>query len=386
MKKVMLIILSLIINIDIICAIEINSKSAIMYNMNDDEIIYKKEENLRLPVASLTKIVTAITVIDNVENLDKEVNITYDMLENLDGYAKVGLKVGDTLTVKELLYALMLPSAGDAAQALAISTSGSIKDFSILMNDEIKKIGVSNSKFDNPIGMDSENNYSTAYDMAIILKYSLKNNTFKKIFETNEYYIESINKEINKTISSISENYNIDFSMIHGAKTGFTYEAGLCLASTSSINGVDYLLVTLASDTNYPYHIQDAIGLYEYYSSNYSYKTILHNNQFIYEIPIKGSYDKVYKIYSKENKDIYIGNDVNLTKIIYEYKGIDKITKKIKQGDKIGIVNVIYNNDVLYTFDVYLDKKIKYYNYIIYVLIVLLVLTFCIIYKTRHKK
>ena len=386
MKKVMLIIFLLIINIDIICAIEINSKSAIMYNMNDDEIIYKKEENLRLPIASLTKIVTAITVIDNVENLDKEVNITYDMLENLDGYAKVGLKVGNTLTVKELLYALMLPSAGDAAQALAISTSGSIKDFSILMNDEIKKIGVSNSKFDNPIGMDSENNYSTAYDMAIILKYSLKNNTFKKIFETNEYYIESINKEINKTISSTSKNYNIDFSVISGAKTGFTYEAGLCLASTSSINDVDYLLVTLASDTNYPYHIQDAIDLYEYYSSNYSYKIILHNNQFIYEIPIKGSYDKVYKIYSKEDKDIYIGNDVDLSKIIYEYKGIDKITKKIKQGDRIGIVNVIYNNDVLYTFDVYLDKKIKYYNYTIYVIIGLSVLIFFIIYKIRHKK
>lgn len=386
MKKVILIISLFVINIGIVSAIEINSKSAIMYNMNDDSVIYKKEEKEQLPIASLTKIVTAITVLDNVETLDKEVNVTSDMLENLEGYAKVGLKVGDKLTLEELLYALMLPSAGDAAQALAISTSGSINDFSILMNDEVKKIGVSNSKFDNPIGMDSENNYSTAYDMAIILKYSLKNDTFKKIFETNEYYIESINKKINKTLVSTSKNYNIDFSVINGAKTGFTYEAGLCLASTSNINGVDYLLVTLASDTNYPYHIQDALDLYEYYSSNYSYKTILKNNQFIYEIPIKGSREKVYKIYSKETKDMYLLNSVDLSKITYEYKGIDKITKKIKQGTNLGKVNVIYNNEVLYTFDVYLDKKIKYYNYALYIIIGLSILVIFVVYKIRHKK
>ena len=101
MKKVILIISLFVINIGIVSAIEINSKSAIMYNMNDDSIIYKKEEKEQLPIASLTKIVTAITVLDNVETLDKEVNVTSVMLENLEGYAKVGLKVGDKLTLEE---------------------------------------------------------------------------------------------------------------------------------------------------------------------------------------------------------------------------------------------------------------------------------------------
>lgn len=382
MKKVVLILSIFFINIYSICAIEINSSKAIMYNLDENKIIYEKNSEEKTSIASLTKIVTAITVIDNSSDLNKEVIITNNMLKGLDGYAKIGLKVGDKLSTVDLLYALMLPSAADAAQSLAIDICGSIDDFSNLMNQELEKIGVSNSKFDNPVGMDSDNNYSTASDIAKILMYSLKNETFKTIFETDKYYINSINKTVNKTLS----NYNIDTSIITGAKTGFTYDAGLCLASTSTINDINYLLVTLNSPINSNGHVIDAINLYDYFSSNYSNQVILKKGQVLKELKIKHGKKKYYEVKSLEEKKMYLENDFDISNIIIEYNGVEEITKKIKLHDKIGSINVKYKGDVIYTFDVYLEESLKYYNYFLYLSIILLIIIIFMIIKRKSKK
>jgi len=287
------------------------------------------------------------------------------MLKGLNGYVKVGLKRGDKLTYLDLLYALMLPSAGDAAQALAISTSGSIEEFSILMNQKIEEIGVTNSKFDNPIGKDSENNYSTASDLAKILIYSLENGTFKLIFNTNTYNIKSISKVVKKTLSS----YDTDTSIIKGAKTGFTYKAGRCLASTTTLEGVDYLLITLGADVNSEYHAIDTINLYKYYSSNYGYINVLSKEQLLKTIEVKHSKTKTYDIISKDDVSLYLEKTVSKENLKYEYDGIEELSKDIKKGDKLGTVNVIKDKENIYTYDVYLDIDIKYYNYPLYVCI-----------------
>lgn len=385
MKKIILILIMLFISIQSLQAIEINSKNAILYNLNDNNVIYEKNSEEAVQIASLTKIVTAITVIENVEDLEAQVTINSKMLQGLDGYAKVGFKVGDKLTYLDLLYALMLPSAADAAQALAIQMSGSIEEFANLMNSEIQKIGVTNSKFDNPVGMDSENNYSTAYDLAQILKYSLQNETFRTIFNSNTYTIESINKEVEKTLTTTGLKYNIDTSIIIGAKTGFTYDAGLCLASTSSIDGVDYLLITLGADVNTINHVLDTIDIYEYYSSNYGYTNILSKNQLLKTIKVKNSKTNTYDIYAKDDVELYLGKDISKENLKYEYEGIEELTKDIKKGDKLGIVTILNNEEVIYTYDVYLDTDIKYYNYVLYIGIgvLLLIIIFVILKKSK---
>ena len=366
MKKLILVIITLFLFINV-NALEINSKNAILYNMNDKEVIYEKNSEDIVQIASLTKIVTAITVIENTDNLGKEVTITKDMLKGLDGYAKAGFKVGDKLTYMELLYALMLPSAADAAQALAIDMSGSIEEFTNLMNQKVEEIGVTNSKFDNPIGMDSENNYSTASDLAQILIYSLENETFKTIFNTNYYTINSINKKIEKTLITTSSLYNLDTSIIKGAKTGFTYDAGMCLASTTTIDNVDYLLITLGAEARTTNNLKDTIKIYEYYSTNYGYINILSKGELLKTIQVKNSKTKNYDIKSKEDIESYLEKSITEDKLTYKYEGIEELNKNIKVGDKLGTVTILNNEDVLYTFDVYLDTEIKYYNYPLYI-------------------
>lgn len=385
MKKLIFVIITLFLFINV-NALEIDSKNAILYNMNDKSVIYEKNSEDVVQIASLTKIVTAITVIENTDNLEKEVTITKDMLKGLDGYAKVGFKVGDKLTYMELLYALMLPSAADAAQALAIDVSGSIEEFTNLMNQKAEEIGVTNSKFDNPIGMDSENNYSTASDLAQILIYSLENDTFKTLFNTNYYTINSINKKIEKTMIATSSLYNLDTSIIKGAKTGFTYDAGMCLASTTSVDGVDYLLITLGAEVRTTNNIKDTIKIYEYYSTNYGYINILSKDQLLKTIEVKNSKTKTYDILSKEDIELYLEKTITKDKLNYKYEGIEVLNKDIKVGDKLGTVTILNNEDVLYTFDVYLDTEIKYYNYPLYITISFISLAIIFIIFKKLKK
>lgn len=385
MKKIILVIITLFLFINV-NALEIDSKNAILYNMNDKEVIYEKNSKDVVQIASLTKIVTAITVIENTDNLDKEVTITKEMLKGLDGYAKVGFKAGDKLTYMELLYALMLPSAADAAQALAIDTSGSIEEFANLMNQKVEEIGVTNSKFDNPIGMDSENNYSTASDLAKILIYSLKNETFKTLFNTNYYTINSINKKIEKTLITTSSLYNLDTSIIKGAKTGYTYDAGMCLASTTSVDGVDYLLITLGAEARTTNNLKDTINIYKYYSTNYGYINILSKGDLLKTIEVKNSKTKTYDILSKEDKELYLEKTITKDQLTYKYEGIEELNKDIKLGDKLGTVTILNNKNILYTFDVYLDTEIKYYNYLLYVSIGVGVLILGVIITKLVKK
>ena len=281
-KKLTLIFLFFLVNIQIVYAevFNITSKSAILYNMNEEKILYQQKSEEKLQIASLTKIMTVITAIENNSDLEKKVAITKDMLKGIEEYTQVGFKAGDTPSIKDLLYGAMLPSGADAVNALAIETSGSISKFVDLMNEKANKLNLKNTHFDNPVGMDSDNNYSTAADMAQLLIYCLKNNTFKEVFTAKEYKIECINKTIKTTLVSYSRSYGLDVSEITGAKSGFTDGAGLCLASTSTLDGVNYLLITLGASTkNRSNAVKDSLEIYDYYSSNYSYQTVIKKGQ-----------------------------------------------------------------------------------------------------------
>ena len=375
MKKTLIktiIILYIFLPIINIKALEIYSENAVLYNMNEDKIIYEKNANEKVKVASLTKIMTTIIALENIENIKEEVKMPESAFNGLDGYVVSGIKKNEIITYEDLLYGIMLPSGADCANAIAIKVSGNIENFVELMNQKAKELNLTNTHFSNPIGID-DNNYSSVYDISILLKYALKNKEFYKIFTTKEYTTTN-NIKLESTLIEKSSPYNIDTSLILGSKTGFTDEAGNCLASISKQNGVNYLLVTAHAPIEYPYHIVDAQNTYNYYKENYSYKKILEFNKPIKTIKIKGSIKKQYEIKSENDIYLFLNNEIDTNKLTYEYEGIEEITKDIKQNDKIGTLNIKYNNDTIFTHDILLNKNITFYNLKIYILSLTLII------------
>lgn len=391
-RIVRIVILLLFVYIPVVKAVEFNITSdyVILYNLNDDEVLYELESDKRTEIASLTKIMTTIVAIENTQDLDQEVVITKDAFLGVEDYTVVGFKVGDKVSVRDLLYGTMLPSGADAVNALAYHISGSVGEFVKLMNDKAVKLNLSNTHFDNPIGMDSDNNYSTARDIAELLKYCLKNNIFREIFTARTYKIESINKEIKSTLISYSRSYGLDVSDITGAKSGYTDGAGLCLASIATLDDVDYLLVTMHADvSNRSNAVRDTLEIYDYYSSNYSYQKIINKDQKFRTIPTKWGKVDSYDVKAEDDVFLYLSNDIRKNRIKYVYDGVTELNYKIKKGDQLGTVQVMYDDQVLTTYQVYLNQNIEYYHPILYAVIIISVVIMLLSIETiisRHRK
>ena len=388
MKKIIiktLIILYIFLPIINIKALDIYSENAVLYNMNEDTILYEKNRDEKVKVASLTKIMTTIIALENINNIKEETIMPEEAFYNLDGYVLSGIRPNELITYEDLLYGTMLPSAADCANAVAIKVSGSFDSFVELMNKKAIELNMNNTHFSNPVGID-DNNYSTVNDIAILLKYALKNEEFKKIFTTKEYTTTN-NIKLISTIIEKSEPYNINVSNILGSKTGFTDEAGNCLASISKLNGVNYLLVTTNANIDKSYHIMDAVNIYDYYSNNYSYKKIIDQNKLIKTIKIKDIINKEYNIYLNIDKYMYLENNIDTNNLIYEYEGLEEITKNTNQEDKIGTLNIKNNDDILYSFDIYINKEISFFdikkNIVIISIILIIVL---ILLKNKANK
>ncbi len=350
-----------------------------LYNMNEDMLIYSKNDTKKTSIASLTKMMTTLVAIENIDDLEKVVTIKESDFDGTVGYSKAGFSVGDKVTYLDLLYGIILPSGADAVNAIVNNTLG-YNSFIKKMNETAKKIGMNDTSFSNPIGKDDENNYSTSSDLAKLLKYALKNETFKKVFTTKSYKTSNgINLE--STINSYKSILNT--SEILGAKSGFTKNAGRCLASITTLNGVDYLLVVINSSTSSPSNaVKDTITIYDYYSSNYGYKNILNDDTFIKEIPVDLSKEKTYKITGNEDINKYLKNSDEVT---YEYVGSDKITFNTKKGSKLGVVNIYNGDELIATSNVYLESNIEYYPIITYVLIFIGVIFILLIIKSKKK-
>lgn len=359
---------------------DITGEYVTLYNMNEDTLLYSKNDTKKTSIASLTKMMTTLVAIEEIDNLDKIVTIKERDFEGTVGYSKAGFKVGDKITYRDLLYGIILPSGADAVNAVVNNTLGYDK-FIKKMNETAKKIGMNDTSYANPVGKDDENNYSTSNDLAKLLKYALKNETFKTIFTTKNYKTSNgINLE--STVNSYKNILNTD--EIKGAKSGFTKDAGRCLASITTLNNVDYLLVVINSSTISPYNaVKDTITIYDYYNNNYGYKNIINDDTFIKEIPVDFSKEKTYKITGSEDIEKYLKNN---TEVTYKYVGSDKVTFNTKKGSKLGVVK-IYDGDVLLaTSNVYLENNIEYYPIITYIMIGIAVIFVILIVKKIKKK
>ena len=242
----------------------INSRSCIVFDRNSHMILYGKNENSQVKMASTTKIMTAIIVIEN-GNLKDTVEVSKKAAST--GGSRLGLKAGDKITVHDLLYGLMLVSGNDAAVCLAEHVGGDIEGFANLMNKKASELSLTNTHYESPHGLDSDGHYTTAYELAVLSDYALKNETFSKIVATKNYTV-TING-YPKNLSNTNELLG-NLNGIYGIKTGFTNGANRCLVTACKRNDMDIICVVLGADTK-KFRTQDSIKLIEFAFKNYTY-------------------------------------------------------------------------------------------------------------------
>ncbi|MFR5856757.1 MAG: D-alanyl-D-alanine carboxypeptidase family protein [Bacilli bacterium] len=367
-----------------VCAqdFEISAENVILYNLNDNTILYEKNSDEKVSIASITKIMTSIVALENIDDLNDYVTITLKDFNGTVGYSKAGFNVGDKVTYEDLLYGILLPSGAEAVNAIVNNTLG-YDEFIKAMNDTAKKIGLENTSFENPIGKDNVNNYSTVKDVAKMLEYALKNSNFKKIFTTKEY-VTTNGINLNSTLMPYKNILNIN--LIDGSKSGFTSNAGRCLASISTIDDVSYLLVVLNSSLSNAYNaVKDSITIYDYYSNNYSYQLVLESDKVITSLPIKYSKEKEYDITSNDDIKLYLKNDTvdNLT---YEFDGVSEIKYNTKKDTYLGTIKIYNEQELLYESEVFLNKDITYYNFYLIGLIVFIVIVILLKLSSKKRK
>ena len=281
----------------------ISSKNVLLINMDNGDVIYEKNSNDKVLIASLTKIMTALVTIENIDDIDEKIVITNDMIKGIDyDYAVVGFKAGDVVSYKDILNGILLKSGADATNIAAISTSSSIENFVGKMNEKAALLKMYNTHFTNTIGIDNENHYSTAKDLSILLKYAYKNADFRKVFESESYITTDTKHNINGPLKMMhNDTFKMDYA--RGAKTGYTKAAGLCLASISTNQKRNFLLVTIGNysqDKNE--YFMDSKKIYDYYFDNFKYKKILTKEETI--LKLKSQYDEKINIKTKTKTKI----------------------------------------------------------------------------------
>ena len=260
----------------------ISAQSAVVIETSGNRIIYQKNPHKKLPMASTTKIMTAICAIE-AGNIDRTV-VVDDRAVGVEG-SSVYLAKGERLTVRDLLYGLMLHSGNDAAVAIACSVSGSVEDFAKLMNDTAVRIGAVNTHFDNPNGLDSDNHYTTAYDLALITSYGLKNADFAEIVSTYTATIPNGDKPYPRKLKNHNRLLKTYEGCI-GVKTGYTRRCGRCLVSAAERDNKRLVAVTLNDGNDWADHS----AMLDYGFDNTVCRRVVRKGEYIQRVVIDGGY------------------------------------------------------------------------------------------------
>ena len=341
---------------------KINSRYAVVIDKNNKTVIYGKNENTKTKMASTTKIMTCLVVLENA-NLRDIVETSAKAAGT--GGSKLKFKKGDKISVNDLLYGLMLRSGNDAAVALAEHVGGNIEGFATLMNKKAVELGLKNTHFETPHGLDSDNHYTTPYELALLTAYALENNIFKTIVGTKSCSI-NING-IPRTIFNTNELLG-NLNGVYGVKTGFTNGAGRCLVTAIKRENLDAICVVLGADTKKD-RTADSVKLIEYTFKNYESINISNkiNEEFekwksINEkrIVIKNGIKPSTKIKLDEyNIKTYPIKKNSENNIKVEINGNLNINAPVRKNTKIGELKVFYDDKCISEIDILTNENIR---------------------------
>lgn len=345
--------------------LNINARSCIVLDRTSKKVLFGKNEYNKVKMASTTKIMTATIII---ENCDLEKNVTVSKKATRTGGSRLGLKENDKITIKDLLYGLLLVSGNDAAVCLAESCSGSVLEFANLMNKKASDLGLINTHFETPHGLDSDNHYTTAYELALLTDYALNNSTFSEIVGTKNYTININGKP--KTLNNTNELLG-NVNGVYGVKTGFTNGANRCLVTSCKRDNIDIICVVLGCDTK-NFRSSDSKKLIEYSFSNFEYVNIkdilnkdldkwkLENNNYFYiEKGISSSLD--IKLSNIDTPVVPLKKE-EISSIKTEFNINKNLSAPITLNTKIGSFRIYTDSRTILEGDILSNQDIKKKN------------------------
>lgn len=316
------------------------------------KILYEKNAYDKMYPASTTKIMTAILALENRE-LSSTANVSYNAVFSVpSGYTNANLQIDEILNYENLLNVLLIPSANDAANAIAEDIGGSIESFASMMNTKAIDIGCKNTHFVNPSGVHNEDHYTCAYDLALMGRYAMKNEIFRNIVSTSRYSLPASNKydkndrtfvTTNKLVNSKSNQF---YEYATGIKTGYTDPAKNCIVASSKKDDLELICVVLGNenDNGDNNKFSDCINLFNFGFSNYSYKKLYEK-------------DSVYKVVNPSNAssetkelNLIVENDVNVliknsddSDALVPTVNLDKLKAPISKGSVVGSISYNVN-------------------------------------------
>lgn len=327
-----------------------SAKAMCVMESSSKRVFYQKNEEQKLPMASTTKIMTAITAIENCKDLDKTFEISTKAV-GISG-TSIYLRKGEVMSTRDLLYGLMLVSGNDASVAIAEHVSGNTKAFVELMNKTAREIGAKNTHFDNTHGLDSKTHYTTAYDLSLITSYAFNNPIFKEIVSTKstkitnsdgkERYLKNKNKLLN-----LLEGCN-------GVKTGFTDDAGRCLVSSCERDGMNVVCVVLNCRPMFEESAKLLDRAFEEYkmfdlTKGYSYQNTISVNEGKKESAKIGT----------EGVFLYPLKESELAKVKYEYNMMKSIDAPVTKGNEIGEIKIFLDKNLLFSHKIYTMEDVR---------------------------
>ncbi len=331
-------------------AIEISSPAAVVICEETGRILYNKNANEQRRMASLTKLMTAILL---VENCDMNETISIAKEACYIGGSTAGVKPNDEVNAKDLLMGMLLPSGNDCALAIGYHVGGNIENFAKLMNKKANELGLKNTSFANPHGLDTENHYTTAYEMALIARYAKSYDVIKDVVSTPQATVKFSDRTVNlRNTNALLRTY----PKATGMKTGFTNGANRCLAASASDNNLNLISVVLGSDTS-QIRFNDTQAILEDTFSKYKFYDISSFLNVYIDIPIiKGKEERYIKSYSKEKYEAL--TEEEYSKIYVSQNFIKNIEAPMEKGTYLGTYTVSIDDEILYSEDFVLEKDI----------------------------
>ncbi len=353
-----------------ITGFNITAKAGMLVSMDTGEILYSNNIDQKMYPASLTKIMTVILMLES-EKYDPagKVAMTKEVQQLISGTGSAvsNLQIGEEITQLDLVYTVLMSSFGDCAYLAAIYYGGSLEGFVAQMNEKAAQLGLTGTRYTNPVGLHDVDNYTTVRDVYTLMSYALKNETFKTVCGASRYTIEATNMSGKRTLSTtnflLDNTTNYYYQYAKGGKTGYTDEAGRCLVSFASYSGYNYMCVLMNCPPNADkrYEFIESAELYRWAFNSFSFKEVANSTEPVCEMPVELSLDTDFvSLYFEKPFVTVLPNEADDSTIVVKpHLKSESVEAPVKKGDVLGTADIIYAEQVIGTVKLVAGDSVK---------------------------